>query len=56
MVFNVVHFRAVNYYADLLIKPTAVQLRLCTPRHVSVVTIRPPSGRMFFLTKQRMVH
>jgi hypothetical protein len=32
-----------------LIKPTTAQLHLYTLRHVSTVTIRPSSGRMFFL-------
>jgi hypothetical protein len=32
-------------------KPTTAQLHLYTLRHVSVATIRPSSGRMFFLDK-----
>jgi hypothetical protein len=43
--------RAVNYYANLLIKPTTAQLRLYTLQHVSAATIRPSSGRIFFLDK-----
>jgi hypothetical protein len=43
--------RAVNYYANLLIKPPTAQLHLYTLRHVSATTIRPSSGRMFFLDK-----
>jgi hypothetical protein len=48
-------FHAVNYYANLLIKPATAQLHLYILRHVSAVTIRPTSGRMFFLTKQHTV-
>jgi hypothetical protein len=44
-------FRAVNDYANLLIKPTVPQLRLYTLRRVSAATIRPSSGIMLFLDK-----
>jgi hypothetical protein len=44
-------FHAVNYYADLLIKPTSAQLHLYTLQYISAATIRPSSGRMFFLDK-----
>jgi hypothetical protein len=42
-------FCAVDYYTGLSIKPTTAQLRLYQLRHVSDITIRPSSGRMYFL-------
>jgi hypothetical protein len=44
-------FRAANYYANLLIKPTAAQLHLYTLQHVSAASTRSSSGRVFFLDK-----
>jgi hypothetical protein len=44
-------FCGVNYYANLLIKPTAAQLHLYTLQHVLATTIWPSSEKMFFLDK-----
>jgi hypothetical protein len=44
-------FCAVNYYANLLIKPPTAQLHLYTLQHVSAATIQPSSETMFFLDK-----